>query len=273
MASTDRFSANTGYDNFFLETEIENQLLTKVDLARFFKHDNNLVGKPGMKVVINRYSATNGTEKLVVTEGNTKAISASMTPVEYEIALAQNRFIWYDEEAMTDPNLVITGTRHMATDMFNTMNTDVITELGDDSLEVITVASAAGYFDAFVDAQALLGVEETNAGAPATFALVHPADLAALRKGLKDDLKYVESFSRQGYVGTVAGTPIYVTKACTEGTINFATAEAVTLFTKTGTEVEQERDANTRKNTAYSRKYYLAALTDATKAVKIVASF
>mgnify|MGYP000668287047 CR=1 FL=1 len=48
-----------------------------------------------------------------------------------------------------------------------------------------------------------------------------------------------------------------------------ATKEAVTLFNKKGTEVEQERDPNTRENSIYSRKYYLAALTDETKDVKI----
>ena len=52
-----------------------------------------------------------------------------------------------------------------------------------------------------------------------------------------------------------------------------ATKEAVTLFVKKGTEVEQPPrsadDANIRQNTILSRKYYLAALTDETKAVKI----
>ena len=50
--------------------------------------------------------------------------------------------------------------------------------------------------------------------------------------------------------------------------------EAITLFNKKGTEVEQpprdSGDANIRKNTILSRKYYLAALTDATKAVKMI---
>lgn len=269
MASTDRFSANTGYDNFYLESVIEDQLLTKFDLARFFQVDNNLVGRPGMKVVVNVYTATDGTEKLTVTQGNTQTISVSMTPKEYEILLGQNRFVWYDEEEKTDPYVVVTGTRHMATDLFNTMNEDVMAQLNDQLVDTINV-SGTDYFSAFVDAQAALAVEATDAGAPATFAFVHPTDLAAVRKALKDDLKYNESFAREGYVGTVAGTNLYVSKACTEGTINFATKEALTLFVKTGTEVEQERDANTRKNTAYARKYYLAALTDATKAIKIV---
>ena len=54
------------------------------------------------------------------------------------------------------------------------------------------------------------------------------------------------------------------------GTVVIATKEAVTVFNKKGTEVEQERDGNTRQNTIYSRKYYLAAMTDETKAVKII---
>ena len=49
-----------------------------------------------------------------------------------------------------------------------------------------------------------------------------------------------------------------------------ATKLAVTLFNKKGTEVEQEREGNIRRNTVYSRKYYLAAMTNEAKAVKII---
>ena len=45
--------------------------------------------------------------------------------------------------------------------------------------------------------------------------------------------------------------------------------EAVTLFVKTGTEIEQDRDPNKRQNDIFSRKYYIAALTDESKAVKV----
>jgi hypothetical protein len=60
-----------------------------------------------------------------------------------------------------------------------------------------------------------------------------------------------------------------VKKDATTGTIVGGTREAVTLFNKRGVEVEQDRNSDTRENTIWSRKYYLAALTDATKAVKI----
>ena len=104
------------------------------------------------------------------------------------------------------------------------------------------------------------------------FGFVHPNDMAAIRKSLKDDLKYVEAFAKNGYVGTVAGINLYTKADATVGTIIIGTKDAVTLFVKTGVETEQEREGNTRQNSIFSRKYYLAALTDATKAVKMVKS-
>ena len=101
------------------------------------------------------------------------------------------------------------------------------------------------------------------------FAFVHPKDMAKVRKVLKDDLKFVEKFATQGYVGHVAGIALFTKADAIENTIVVANREAVTLFNKRGIEIEQERDADIRKNLIFSRKYYLAALTDATKAVKI----
>ena len=82
----------------------------------------------------------------------------------------------------------------------------------------------------------------------------------------------MEAYARTGYIGTVAGVNLYTKKDADKGTIIVATKEAVTLFNKKGTEVEQERDPDTRENSIWSRKYYLVALTDATKAVKITKS-
>ena len=103
------------------------------------------------------------------------------------------------------------------------------------------------------------------------FAFVHPSDKGAIRKALKDDLKYVESFVRSGYIGTVAGVNLYTKQDAIAGTICGGTKKAVTFFNKKGAEVEQERDANVRLNEIYARKYYLAALTDDTQCFKITA--
>ena len=251
------------YDNFYLSNEVEDQYNSHLDLLQFCKIDNSLVGTPGMKRKINVYQATDGVEVLGMGEGNTKSIEVSYAEKEYEILMAQNRFDYYDEQAMTDPMLVPVGTRHMGTDMFNHVNGDIFAEF---KKATLFVPAATFGFDAFVDAMAKLNVEEE----PNTFAFVCPEDMAKVRKALKDELKYVEAFARTGYVGTVGcGTHLYLKKDATPGEIIVATRDAVTLFNKKGVEIEQERDANIRKNSIWSRKYYLAALTDATKAVKI----
>lgn len=266
--------ANKPYQNFVLENKVEDQFNSHLDLNPFCTIDRSLVGTAGMTKKIHKYTATNGTQKLTLGKGNTQTIEASYTEEEYTILLAQNRGVWYDEEQMTDPMIGLVIARHAGTDMFNTVNADIFAEFGKATLEAALTGN--DYFGAFVDAQALLKVEQTDAGAPSTFAFVNAAVLAKLRKALKDDLKYVESFARSGYVGTVAGTNLYVKKDASDDEICLATRKAVTMFVKKGVESElyqvnnrSAEDANVRKNTLLTRKYYLAALTDATQAVKI----
>ena len=282
--------SNTVYQNFVLESIVEDQFNSLLDLNQFCIQDNTLEGVPGMIKKINVYSATNGTEDLAMGAGNTLTIEVGFSPEQHVIKLAQNRFAYYDEEAMTDPMLVPTGVAHCAVDMYNHVNADIFTEFGR-AQAATTIALAGGdFFAAFVDASAALSLASTgrrakeraesiNQGAPETFAFVHPTDLASIRKymkGANGGLQYVEAFAREGYVGTVAGINLYVKRDATQGTITGGTREAVTVFTKKGTEIEQyaignrsEGMANIRQNWVYTRKYYLAAATDLTKLFKI----
>lgn len=254
------------YENYVLANEIEDQYNSHLDLVQFCTVDNSLVGVAGDTKKIHVYTATDATEKLAMGDGNTKNIEVGFSEVEYKIQLAQNRFPYYDEEEMKDPLIVQTGLRHMATDMFNTTQADIFAEFNKASQSV--TLSGTDYFGAFVDAVAMLPGESQES--EKVFAFCHPKDKAAIRKALKDDLKYVEAYARAGYVGHIAGVALYVKADAEEGTICGGTREAVTLFNKRGTEVEQERDPNVRLNKIYSRKYYLAALTDQTKCFKIV---
>ena len=264
--------AHTIYENFYLSNEVEDQYKSHLDLQQFCKVDNSLTGTAGMKRQINVYSATDGTETLTMGNGNTKSIEVSYAKREYEILLAQNRFKYFDEQEMTDPMLVPVGVRHMGTDLFNYVNKSIYTEFKKASM---AVAAEKLNFAAFADAVASLNIEytdnEAEKVASLAFAFVSPADVAELRKNLAEDLKYVEAFVRTGYVGTVAGVNIFTKKDADKGTVIVATGTAVTLFNKKGVEVEQDRNNDIRENTIWSRKYYLAALTDATKAVKVIA--
>lgn len=253
------------YPNYVLANEIEDQYNSYLDLMRFCSVDNSLVGVAGDKKKVRVYRASDATEKLAMGEGNTKNIEVTYSEKEYEILLAQNRFPYYDEELMRDPLVVQTGVRHMTTDMFNTVQADIFAEFNK-ATQVVTL-SGADYFGAFVDAVAMLpGENQENLE---VFAFVHPNDKAAIRKALKDELKYVEAFVRAGYIGTVAGVNLYTKMDAIEGEICGGTREAVTFFNKKGTEVEQKREPNVRLNEIFSRKYYMAALTDETKCFKI----
>lgn len=264
--------ANTVYDNFFLANEVEDQFNSHLDLMRFCTVNNSLAGTNGMKYIVHVYSATNGTEKLGIGEGNTKSIEVGYVDKEYEILLAQNRFEWFDEQAMKDPMIVPTGAKHAGTDMFNTVQGDIFGEFKKASLSVTT---ATPNFDAFADAVALLKLPENED--IEVFGYVNAKMKALLRKVLKDELKYVEAFVRSGYIGTVCGVNLYDKRDADDNEICIGTKRAVTMFIKKGTEVEQStihnrsaEDANVRKNTLTTRKYYLSALTDETQVAKIV---
>ena len=257
--------ANKLYPNHVLANKFEDQYNSKLDLMQFCTVDDSLEGVAGDKKIINTYTATEGnTEVLALGEGNTKDIEVSYESKEVTIELLQVRFPYFDEEEMRDPLVIEKGLGHMSVDMFNTSNKKAMAEFNKASIEVPVTAFN---FDAFVDGAAMLQFEGEDVP---TFALCHKNDVKEIRKNLKDSLQYVEAYVRTGYIGTINGVSIYTSNEATEGTIILATKKAVTYFTKKGTEIEQERDANIRKNTVYSRKYGIFAFTDATQAVKLV---
>jgi len=263
--------ANTPYPNYVLANKFEDQYQSYLDLMNFVTVDNSLVGVPGMKKKIRVYKATDGnTETLAMGEGNTKAIEVGYTEEEYEVELLQNRFMYYDEEAMTDPLIIDKGLGHQAVDMFNTANAKAMAEF---QKATLSVTCTKFDFDAFVDGVAAFPKpEQVETGGLGIFGLVHKNDVAEIRKNLKDQLSYVEAYVRTGYIGTINSVNLYVSKIATAGTIILATKDAVTYFNKKGTEVSQARDSddeNIRRNWAYMRKYGIFAFTDENWAVKL----
>lgn len=254
--------ANQVYDNVVLANKIEDILTTAVDLTSYMTVDTSMTQEAGMKKKINTYKAVGEVEELAMGEGNTQDIESTFTTKEYEVKTVQGRFQYFDEQAMTDPMVVQTGLEGIAKTMINDFTKKAVAEFDKATL---TVARTGFAFTDIVDAIAKLNTENEDG----LFILVGVADLANFRKELKDDLKYNEAFVRTGYVGSVCGVPVIVTKAITNGNIYLASKEAVTLFIKKDTEVEQERDANVRNNKVYIRKVAVVALTDENKVVKL----
>lgn len=261
---------HTIYDPLVLANEIEDMYLSKLDLNGFVTVNNDLVGVAGDTYTVHKYTATSATERLAMGAGNTKKVEVDYDEEDYTIQLAQTRFAWYDEEAMKDTNLLPTGVARIAADMYQCVQDDIYSCFtGAGNTQKVT--ATGNWFNDIVDAVALLpNYEDPTEVRP--FLFVPRAQMAAIRKSLKDDLKYVEAFARTGYVGTVAGVDLYVKADADANKIVGGTRNAVTLFNKKGVEVEYDRDPNTRLNWEYARKYYVAALTDASEAFMIDAT-
>ena len=254
--------AHTIYENIVLSNKINDILTTQIDLNSYMTIDTSMTEQAGMKKVINTYTATGAVEELGMGEGNSTEITVSFTPTEYEVKTYQGKFAFYDEQEMTDPMVVDAGLEGSAKTMINTFTTKAIAEFDKATL---TQAGTAWNFEVVVDAIAKMNLEN-EAG---LFLLISPADQAGFRKNLKNDLSYSEGFVRTGYIGSVCGVPVIVSKAVPAGKGYLATKEAVSVFIKKDTETEYERDADKRNNTYWVRKVAVVALTDATKVVKI----
>ena len=254
--------AHTVYENIVLSNKMNDILTTKVNLNNYLTIDTSLSENAGMKKVVNTYTSTGDVEKLGMGQGNSTSIEVSFTPVEYDVEVFQGKFAFYDEQEMTDPVIVDKGIADAANRMINKFTALAIAEFEKATLEQ---TGTAWSFDVVVDAISKMNLEDESG----LFLLVSPADKAAIRKALKDDLSYSEGFVRSGYIGTVCGVPVIVTEAVPAGKGYLATKDAVTVFIKKDTETEYERDANTRNNSYWVRKCAVVALTDATKAVKI----
>ena len=256
--------AHVIYDNSVLENKIEDILTTSIDVNSYMTIDNSLTQEAGMKKTVHTYVASGEVEDVAEGEGNTKEIGVSFTSKDYEVVTTQGKLVYTDEQEMKDPMVVEVGLKGIAATMTNDLVSKAFAEF-DKATLTASFDKNGITFDNVVDAIATLGIEDESG----LFLIINPAQKAALRKNLGNDLKYTEGFAKTGYIGTVCGVPVVVSKACPANKAYLATNEAVTAFVKKGSEIEQDREANTRTNTVFARKVMVVALTNAKKIVKL----
>ena len=244
------------FDNSVLETKLQNDLITKLDMNQFITMDYQLAEEPGMVKKVRVYKGTGSVDDLAMTEGNTHAIGSEYDEAEYRVAVTQGKVPFYDEQRMADPRAIDKAIQHLSEALVNDVTTKVVAELANGSGTIATLD-----FDGIVDAIAEFP-EESHED---MYLLMSKKQYAALQKECKDQLKYVEAFVRSGYVGHLAGVPIYVSKAVDEDNAFLACKSAITCFMKRGVETEQERDADHRLTTIFGRNVKVIALTDASK--------
>lgn len=253
--------ANVVYENKVLEAKAKDLLLTAINAKNFMTIDNELAQNPGMKKVINVYTYSGEAEELAAGVGNTNRGSISYAPQEYTVKMVQQAFDYLDEDFMKDNTIVDNMLKGANQVMVNKMTSDFITEISKASL---TVTNASFGYDIIVD-----GISELNLEDEKDVFIIIPN---AWKKDLRKDADYKSARQGEviysGQVGAIAGIPVIATKALTDKAF-VMTKEAVKLFMKKDVEIEQDRDADKRKNSVYLRESYVCALVDNTKICKI----
>lgn len=263
--------ANTVYSNKVIEAKAKDILSTKINARSMMTIDDSLVGTAGMIKTINTYTYTGTAEELDAGAGNTVRGSIAYVGKDYAVKMVQQAFDYLDEDFMKDNVIVDMGIQGATSVMSNKMTSDfygALATTGSGSTELVQgltfpKGKEIGY-DVIVDAISALNVEDESG----IFIIIPNAWKAALRKDADYKAARMGEVVYNGQVGTIAGIPVVATKALTNKAY-VLTKEAVTLFLKKDVEVEQDRDADTRKNSIYLRDCYVCALTDATKACKI----
>lgn len=258
---------NTRYENVVLQDKLTEALKSAISLSNYITMDDSLTENAGMTKTIHTYSSAGDVADVTEGNGNTSNITMSYTSKDYKVVTTQGRFQYTDEDEMGDPFLVDAGITDLGKKLTNKLIDKAVDEWEKATLTTTYTKGGVPTFDTIVDAIALLNKEnDEEAG---LFILVNPAMKAVLRKSLGDDLKYAESFARTGYIGTVCGVPVITSKAVADGELILASKKAVTCFVKKDSEIETDRDINTRINTVVGRFVNVVALTDANEVVLI----
>ena len=260
--------ANTVYANKVLESKLADLLTTKVNTRSMMTIDDSLEQSAGMTKTVNLYTYSGEAEELAIGAGSTAAKRGSISyqGTDYTVKLTQQAFDYYDEEAMKDP-FIVDGLMEGASQvMVNKMNGDFISAITSNSISnEVNFADELSY-DSIVDAISEVNVEDESQ----LFVVIPNSWKAGLRKDSDYISAHLGDVVYNGQVGLIAGIPVIATKALDAAeTAVVMSKEAVKLFLKKDVEVEQDRDADHRKNSVYLRATYLVALVDATKICKI----
>lgn len=251
--------AHTIFENKVIEAKATDLLTTSINARNLMTIDNSLAEAEGMTKVINVYSYTGAVEKLADGAKNSTRGAIAFVPKEYKVQRAQHTFDYTDSQYMTDNNVLDMSLKYANDVLTNEMTKDFYAECAKCSK---SVPGAFGY-DTIVDAISEVGMEN-EAG---IFVVIPNEWKALLRKD--DDYKAARmgEVIYGGQVGTIAGIPVIATKATDVAYV--MTNEAVKLFMKKDVEVEQDRDVETKTNTVVLSSYYVCALSDDSKIVKI----
>ena len=259
--------ANTVYANKVIEAKAKDLLSTSLNTRNLMTVDTELTQNAGMTKTINVYTYTGEAEEVAAGAGNSNRGSISYVGNDYTVKMVQQAFDYNDEDFMKDNTIVDNMLKGANQVMVNKMTADFIAEAKKATLTQTFAKGGAIGYDTIVDAISKLNVEDESG----LFVVIPNTWKASLRKDEDYKAARMGEVVYNGQVGTICGIPVIATKALTD--VAFVmTKEAVKLFMKKDVEVEQDRDADKRKNSVYLRTAYICALVDSTKICAIAES-
>lgn len=257
--------ANTVFNNKIIEAKANDLLTTKVNTRSLMTVDNSLTAEAGMTKTINVYTYSGTAEEVAAGAGNSTRGGVTYEGKDYTVKMIQQAFDYLDEDFMKDNNVVDFGVKGATEVMTNKLTADFFAECAKATLSNPVSNIGTNFcYDCIVDAISVLNVEDESK----LFLVIPNEWKAILRKDEDYKTARMGEVIYNGQVGTVAGIPVIATKALTDKAY-LMTNEAVKLIMKKDVEVEQERDADKRKNSIYLRTAYICALVDATKICSI----
>lgn len=254
--------ANTVFENVVIEAKAKDLLTTAINHRSMMTIDNSLAETEGMTKTINVYTYSGTAEELADGAANSTRGSITYAGKDYKVKRVQQVFDYLDQDFMKDNNVVDFSLKGANQVMVNKLTADFYVEA---KKATLSHTAAELSYDAIVDAIAKMNLEDESK----LFVVIPTAWKADLRK----DPDYVAARMGEvvynGQVGTVCGLPVIATNALADEAY-VMTAEAIKLFMKKDVEVEQDRNIETKTNTVALTTYYICALVDDTKIVKIV---
>ena len=262
--------ANVVFDNKVISSYAKEVLNTIISARNLMTIDTELTEKPGQVRTVNAYTYTGKVDEVAEGAGNTNTSTIAYVGTDYRVKTNQQKFSYTDEQIMKDDKILGYAVDGAVKAMANKMFDDFLAALattnsGSPLVPVVTFAQGGKFgYTTVVDAIAEMELENESE----LFLLVGPDYLAQLRK----DANYIAARAGEvvygGEVGSVCGVRIVLSKKIS-GCAYLMTKDAVTCFLKQDVEAATERNEDTRTTDMFLRAYYIVALTDATKAVKI----
>lgn len=255
-------ATGTVYPNMVIENRIDNALNTSLATRTLMNIDSTLQGTDGMVKKIKKYTYT-GTAQAVAKGETADAGAVAYVDADYTVARVQAKFNYFDDDAMTDSKYVETGIDGMPKSMVNYANNKFFGELAKIGYGVDTSAFT---YDAIVDAIADMDVEDENG----LFILGGNDFKKAIRKDADFKSANQGEILFTGQIGSIVGKPVIISKLVPANVSYVVTREAITCFIKKDTFVEQAHDIETKENIITADNYVIVALTNDTKARKVI---